>query len=648
VIGKKGRGIHKEQVFVLLITTTPCILVQKITRQMNPYNTEGFILHSCDKPVGFAVKMIPRKKFDIGWLDLLFGMWYCLNPQPDHPKARRKCEQVWSNGGGTLACLSVRSGFYATLQALNFPEGSEFLCSAVTIGDMAKILKAHGIVPVPVDMDMNELSIDGTKLGAYITGRTRGILVAHLFGSLVPMDPVIAFARKHKLFVFEDCAQAFAGFDYRGHPGSNVVMFSFGPIKTSTALGGALFHYVDPDLRNIAERIQSCYPFQKTTSFFFRLLKYCFLKAVINPFCFAILYRICRLRGTTHDRIVGAAARGFAGPDFFSRIRRQPCSALSMLLRRRLLHFNPATVANRKRNAEFFISLLPAIQRPGINATRPTHWVFPVESDSPDRFIGSLWEQGLDATRGASNMAALNTPENRPFRKPVNACSTMSRVVYLPVYEKMKTTALRKLAKAVYRFNKHPKARPSVFLVRHGKPAIWCDPDYRYPLPGRMFAKFLADYDASGIDAGSLPKKGLVELMKSVHVVFCSSSVRAVESAEFLSPMRQFEIEPLFREADFPSGYWNGVSLPPIVWMVVGRILWRLGFSPNAEPFNGAQCRAGEAAYMLHTAALQEQRVMLVGHGMMNMLIRKELCFLGWKHQLGINASFWGCHHLSW
>ena len=67
------------------------------------------------------------------------------------------------------------------------------------------------------------------------------ILVAHVFGCRMDLTEVVNFAAKHDLFVVEDCAQVFLADGYLGHPSATVSMFSFGAIKTATALGGAIF-----------------------------------------------------------------------------------------------------------------------------------------------------------------------------------------------------------------------------------------------------------------------------------------------------------------------------------------------------------------------------------------------------------------------
>src|SRR4051812_1660573 len=96
--------------------------------------------------------MWSRKRFDIGWLDMLYGVTACLAAW-DRPRAQAAVEQLWSADGDALACLSVRSGWDLLLSAAEFPKGSEVLISAVTIPDMARIIEYHGLTPIPLDLD---------------------------------------------------------------------------------------------------------------------------------------------------------------------------------------------------------------------------------------------------------------------------------------------------------------------------------------------------------------------------------------------------------------------------------------------------------------------------------------------------------------
>lgn len=94
-----------------------------------------------------------------------------------------------------------------------------------------------GAKPVFVDVDAATFLLDPAKIEAAITPRTKGIVVVHLFGLPAPMEAILAIARKHKLFVVEDCAQA-VGATCGGTPVGllgDAGTFSFYPTKN---LGG--------------------------------------------------------------------------------------------------------------------------------------------------------------------------------------------------------------------------------------------------------------------------------------------------------------------------------------------------------------------------------------------------------------------------
>ena len=165
--------------------------------------------------------MIPRKRIDIGWADLASGVMGCFAPRND---ARTSIETTWDTRS-SLACLSVRSGFDALLSVLALPPGSEVLVSAVTIEDMPRIITEHGLVPVPVDMDMQTLQVSLDSLERARTPRTRLLLLAHLFGTRMPMQAVVEFSDKYDIVLLEDCAQGYTGDGWRGDAAANVCLW---------------------------------------------------------------------------------------------------------------------------------------------------------------------------------------------------------------------------------------------------------------------------------------------------------------------------------------------------------------------------------------------------------------------------------------
>jgi hypothetical protein len=90
-------------------------------------------------------------------------------------------------------------------------------------------------------------------------------------------------------------------------------------------------------------------------------------------------------------------------------------------------------------------------------------------------------------------------------------------------------------------------------------------------------------------------------------------------------------IEEVFCEADLPYGHWNIPKLPLSVWGVLFRLAWFCGYSSNVESLLRAEARALCAAKRLLALARKNGSVFLVGHGIMNMLIAKQLLAMGWS-----------------
>jgi perosamine synthetase len=374
--------------------------------------------------------MVPRKKLDIGWRDLGWGLAYCLWPPRD---AARALEQFWSGERHALATLSVRSGLDLVLQQLALPEGSEVLVSAITIRDIVTILEHHGLRAVPVDIDPATCAVRADLLEASVTDRTRAVLVAHLFGSRMPLDDVAAVARRHGLFLFEDCAQAFAADGYRGHADSHVSMFSFGPIKTATALGGGVLRFREAWRCEEARHRQAHWPVQSRARYARRLLKYALLKALSWRIPYTLFVALCRRWGRSHDQVIAGAVRGFPAGDLLPQLRCQPSAALLALLRRRVTRYSPQVLAQRIEAAAAVTSGLPAEVLPGSRAPTHCHWVVPIRCTRPDALVQDLWRLGFDATRGATSLHAVAALPTTTGVGSAAAHDMMGELVYLPV-----------------------------------------------------------------------------------------------------------------------------------------------------------------------------------------------------------------------
>ncbi len=144
----------------------------------------------------------------------------------------------------------------AAVAALELKPGDEVILPTFTIISCAAAVVRRGCVPVLVDSDPATWNMDVSQIEARITSRTRGIMVVHIYGLPVDMDPVLALAGKYGLKVIEDAAQMH-GQTYKGRPCGgfgDISTFSFYPNKhITTGEGGMML--TDDD--HLAERCRS-------------------------------------------------------------------------------------------------------------------------------------------------------------------------------------------------------------------------------------------------------------------------------------------------------------------------------------------------------------------------------------------------------
>ncbi len=397
--------------------------------------------------------MIPRGRLDIGWSDFGYGLLACGVPG-SRRRMERKVEAI-SAGPDTLVCLSVRSGLDLLLTVMDYPEGSEILVTAVTIRNIVNIIEHHGLVAVPVDMDMETLSVKEESLRSALSPRSKALLVAHLFGSRMDLSGLGDFARENDLLLIEDCAQSFTGDGYWGHPASDVSLSSFGPLKTATALGAAVVVIKDPGLHSRMREIQAQYPRQGRWRFFKRVCRFAVLRFMMYPATFGLFHAACSLMGKNHDDVFSQSIRGFTGERFFWNIRHQPSYPLLALLAHRIRTFGARQIGARIASAEAGDQMMPHVRRPGGRATNLTHWVFPVLDEHPDDLTRHLWKNGFDATRGRWSLYVAQAPEGQEHLRANEANDVMSQVVYVPVYPAVPRRHVVRLGQVIRDFQEH-------------------------------------------------------------------------------------------------------------------------------------------------------------------------------------------------
>ena len=383
--------------------------------------------------------MWPRKTIDIGYTDLFRGLGYAV-------LARRGDDDRLGSDDANFICLSVRSGFDTLLGAVDFEHGSEILFSELNIPDMERITRANGLVPVSVPLNNTGWSINAKTIEAKLTPRTKMIVVSHLFGRRECLRAISAVARRHNVLLVEDCAQSFRHPRNFGNTAADVSMYSFGPIKTCSCLGGAILRINNQTLAQKFAAAHLRLSRQSNLKFAKRIGKYVFLKTFEQPFTFGLLYQSIEKFGRDPDKFIANLARGFSRSDFFERIRCRPSTGLKVLLRRRLKKYDFDMLQYRAELGHQLSSLLsPSIPLPGCSGLTSDHyWVFPILSRNPTELVRRLIDHGFDATQRNSlsvvgNSNSTKTPGNK----------FLQQVVFLPLDNRMDKQTLNLLARVV-------------------------------------------------------------------------------------------------------------------------------------------------------------------------------------------------------
>lgn len=194
-----------------------------------------------------------KTEIDAAVARVLDSGWYILGPEVEG------FEREFANYCGVDHAIGVADGLDAlhlSLRAMDVGSGDEVIVPSNTFIATWLAVSECGATPVPVEPDPTTFNLDPLLLEATITARTKAVIPVHLYGQPADLDPILAIARRHGLWVLEDAAQAH-GARYKGRRiGSHgdAVAWSFYPGKNLGALGdgGA----VTTRHQSLAERIR--------------------------------------------------------------------------------------------------------------------------------------------------------------------------------------------------------------------------------------------------------------------------------------------------------------------------------------------------------------------------------------------------------
>ena len=169
--------------------------------------------------------------------------------------------EQYTSAKHVIPCANGTDALQIALMALGLQPGDEVIVPAFTYVAAAEVIGLLRLVPVMVDVDYDSFNIALTNIEKGLTPRTKVIIPVHLFGQSCPMEEIMDFANKHRLFVVEDNAQAL-GARYTFANGStkqtgtigHIGCTSFFPTKNLGCFGDGGAMMTDDDA--LAERLR--------------------------------------------------------------------------------------------------------------------------------------------------------------------------------------------------------------------------------------------------------------------------------------------------------------------------------------------------------------------------------------------------------
>jgi CDP-4-dehydro-6-deoxyglucose reductase, E1 len=235
---------------------------QKIFDLVEQYSA----LHFAEKPFQAGTSVVPPSGKVLGSGELKNMVDASLDGWLTAGRFNEAFEKRFAEFVGVPYALTTTSGSSANLLAFTaltshklgdraLKPGDEVITVAAGFPTTVNPMLQNGMVPVFVDVNATTYNIDPMKIEAAISPKTKAIMIAHTLGNPFDLDAVMTVAKKHNLWVIEDCCDAL-GSRYKGqHVGSfgHIATCSFYPAHHITMGEGGMIFTRDKDLRTIIE-----------------------------------------------------------------------------------------------------------------------------------------------------------------------------------------------------------------------------------------------------------------------------------------------------------------------------------------------------------------------------------------------------------
>lgn len=366
-----------------------------------------------------------------------------------------------------LVTICVRSGLDLLLQSLDYPPGTEILMSSMNIPDMVKVVRYHGLIPVPIDIDLDKLEPKMDVLEKSINKNTKAIILAWVFGSYNYADKIYKLCKEKGLFIIEDNAEAFYDLKYNGNSQANVSLFSFGTIKLNTALGGGVIIVREEILYRKMKGILDSYPQETLKFFFMRIIKGLLTMLALNNTTFnSGIRRFSTSLGVDYKEKAVSLVRGFhPSEDYLATFRKRLPDAMLVFLYLRMKSYDKGEFLKATQRQHEGRQMLESngVIVPGTKADKKFFWLYPVIVPDQELCYKLLNKKGIDAYLGATQLKPVEAPIGSKYIEPKETIEFFNKILYMPIHKNVPLNVVKKICTEVINTTKQ------VEMMKRGK-----------------------------------------------------------------------------------------------------------------------------------------------------------------------------------
>lgn len=176
-----------------------------------------------------------------------------------------------------------------------------------------------------------------------------------------------------------------------------------------------------------------------------------------------------------------------------------------------------------------------------------------------------------------------------------------------------------------------------IILIRHAK----VDIENTTKIVASALKEWVEMYDVAEIHPDSNPSQETIDMVQHADLVVTSTLKRAINSVKVLG-VDIYEQNTVFNEAKIPDIGIPLLKFKPKRWLAIFRVLSLFGLGKKGTSLKASKQQAKEASQRLLELAEKHESIILVGHGGMNWLLRKELLRQGWKLESNPSNKNWG------